>query len=61
MWYSFGRFFIEGMRQDSLMLGSLRMAQVVSIGMFLIGLYFFIRRIRGSKFEHLYHKEQMLE
>jgi phosphatidylglycerol---prolipoprotein diacylglyceryl transferase len=29
--YSIGRFFIEGLRTDSLMLGPLRMAQVVSI------------------------------
>lgn len=29
--YSLGRFFIEGLRTDSLMLGSLRMAQVVSL------------------------------
>ncbi len=28
--YSFGRFFIEGMRTDSLMLGPLRIAQVIS-------------------------------
>ncbi|MBM7713866.1 phosphatidylglycerol:prolipoprotein diacylglycerol transferase [Bacillus thermophilus] len=32
IWYSIGRFFIEGMRTDSLMLmGSLRMAQVISL------------------------------
>ncbi len=29
--YSFGRFFIEGLRVDSLMLGGLRVAQVVSV------------------------------
>lgn len=29
--YSLGRFFIEGMRTDSLMLGPLRMAQVISL------------------------------
>lgn len=37
MWYSFARFFIEGMRTDSLMLGSLRIAQVVSILLFIGG------------------------
>ncbi|MBP2026677.1 prolipoprotein diacylglyceryl transferase [Acetoanaerobium pronyense] len=31
--YSIGRFFIEGLRTDSLMLGPLRMAQVISLGM----------------------------
>ena len=29
--YSLGRFFIEGLRTDSLMLGPLRMAQVISL------------------------------
>lgn len=31
IFYSIGRFFIEGLRTDSLMLGPLRMAQVISI------------------------------
>jgi phosphatidylglycerol:prolipoprotein diacylglycerol transferase len=31
IWYSVGRFYIEGLRTDSLMLGSLRMAQVISL------------------------------
>ena len=35
--YSLGRFFIEGLRTDSLMLGPLRMAQVISLGFILIG------------------------
>lgn len=34
--YSIGRFFIEGLRTDSLMLGPLRMAQVVSLCGFVI-------------------------
>lgn len=29
-WYSFGRFFIEGLRTDSLMLGNLRISQLVA-------------------------------
>ena len=36
--YSLGRFFIEGLRTDSLMLGPLRMAQVVSLACIIIGL-----------------------
>ncbi|MDQ9826335.1 prolipoprotein diacylglyceryl transferase, partial [Acinetobacter sp. 163] len=31
VYYSVGRFFIEGFRTDSLMLGPLRMAQVISL------------------------------
>ena len=36
--YSLGRFWIEGLRMDSLMLGPLRMAQVVSLISILVGL-----------------------
>ena len=34
MWYSFGRFFTEGMRTDSLMFGPLRISQILSIFLF---------------------------
>jgi len=36
--YSVGRFFIEGLRTDSLMIGSLRIAQVVSVVGFGVGI-----------------------
>jgi len=36
--YSLGRFWIEGLRTDSLMLGSLRVAQVVSLALIAVGL-----------------------
>jgi phosphatidylglycerol:prolipoprotein diacylglycerol transferase len=36
--YSLGRFWIEGLRMDSLMLGPLRIAQVVSLALILLGL-----------------------
>ena len=36
--YSLARFFIEGLRTDSLMLGSFRVSQLVSIGGIIIGL-----------------------
>lgn len=57
MWYSFGRFFVEGMRTDSLMLGPLRMAQVISIVLFIVGLLLFIFSKKGSRFEGLYKEE----
>lgn len=48
IWYSAGRFFIEGMRTDSLMIGDvLRTAQVISI--LLIALAFFLMWYRRSK------------
>ena len=37
MWYSLVRFFIESMRTDSLMLNNLKMAQVISIALFITG------------------------
>lgn len=33
-WYGFGRFFIEGMRDDSLMLGSFRISQILALVLF---------------------------
>jgi phosphatidylglycerol:prolipoprotein diacylglycerol transferase len=58
MWYSIGRFFIEGLRTDSLMLGQYKMAQLVSIGLFAIGLLIVLIKGRGSKFENLYREEE---
>lgn len=46
--YSLGRFFIEGLRTDSLMLGNLRAAQIVSIVMIVLGiLVILIRKDKG--------------
>lgn len=43
--YSIGRFFIEGLRTDSLMIGPLRTAQLISIVLILAGGFiFYIRR-----------------
>ena len=54
MWYSVGRFFIESLRTDSLMIGGFRVAQIVSIILFVIGLLAFMILSRKSKFEDLY-------
>ena len=56
MYYSTGRFFIEAMRTDSLMLGGFRMAQLVSIVLFLTGLVIFIFLARKGKYEDLYNE-----
>lgn len=37
--YSIGRFFIEGLRTDSLYLGDFRVAQLVSLALILLGIY----------------------
>lgn len=43
VWYGIGRCMIEGMRTDSLMLGNIRMAQLVSIITLVIGIVLIIR------------------
>ena len=53
MWYGVVRFFIESLRTDALMLGSLRMAQVISIVLFIIGLVLIIY----SRGKDKYNKE----
>ncbi len=61
IWYGIGRFFIEGMRTDSLMIGPLRMAQVVSVIMVIVGIVLVIIKGRGSKFENQYSKYEVGE
>ncbi|MTV50614.1 prolipoprotein diacylglyceryl transferase [Heliobacillus mobilis] len=48
VYYSTGRFFIEGLRMDSEMLGDFRLAQVIAVGLILfsIGAYYY-RRQKG--------------
>ncbi len=53
-WYSVGRFFIEAMRTDSLMLGGFRVAQIISFIMFIIGILGLMIQSRKGKFEDLY-------
>lgn len=47
--YSIGRFFIEGLRTDSLMIGSFRVAQVTSIGLIIIGVIIFYLKRKKNK------------
>ena len=53
-WYSFGRYFIEGLRTDSLMGGTLRTAQVVSVATIIIAVIFFVIRRYVWKIEEKY-------
>lgn len=48
LWYSFGRFFIEGMRTDSLMLLNLRVSQILSVILFIGALIMIIYRRRNA-------------
>ena len=49
IWYSLGRIFIESMRTDSLMLGNLRVAQLVSIILIIVGILLIV--FKGIKKE----------
>ena len=56
MWYGLIRYFIEIFRADSLMIGTIKVAQLVSIAMFLIGLYIFVVQARKPKLDELYNR-----
>lgn len=47
IWYSLGRFFIEALRSDSLYLGNIKIAQLVSVILFVVGIILYI--IFGKK------------
>lgn len=49
IWYGIGRLFIEGLRTDSLYLGTFRISQIVSIIILLIGIIGIIYIIRRDK------------
>ena len=52
--YSVGRFVIEALRTDSLMLGGFKVAQILSIILFIIGIIGLMLETRKGKFEDLY-------
>lgn len=60
--YSLERFFVEGLRTDSLWIGSLRQAQVISICIFVLGIAgYFILKSRGRKAELSEDTNEMAE
>lgn len=61
IWYSVGRFFIEGMRTDSLMLGTFRMAQIVSVICLIVGVLMLILCKKGTRFDNLYKDKEQKE
>ena len=58
VWYSLGRLFIEQLRTDSLMLGTMKVAQLVSIILILLGLGLIIFAKKGSVFENVYNRKE---
>ena len=62
IWYGVLRFFIESLRTDSLMLGSLKMAQVVSIIMIIVGfVMFIITKIKCKRYDDVGAKENEIK
>lgn len=56
-WYSIGRFFIEGMRTDSLYGGVLRAAQVVSVVTIIAAIVLFVMRRYVQKIQTTYQDD----
>lgn len=56
VWYGIGRFLIEGLRTDSLMIYGFKQAQVISILMIVVGIIIFIIKGKGSKLDNQYNK-----
>ena len=57
IWYGIGRFFIEMSRTDSLMLGSFKVAQIISIVFIIIGIVIIIIKRQKNHFEDLYNEK----
>ena len=55
MWYGFGRFFIEAWRTDSLMLGGFKIAQIISVILFVSALIYLIYINSKGKYANLYN------
>ena len=58
IWYGIGRFLIESLRTDSLMLGNLKMAQIISIIMDLTGIVLIILFQKNSVFKNQYNDKE---
>lgn len=52
IWYSIGRFFVEGLRLDSLYFGSFRAAQLASILLFCVGIFLLRFFIGGNTIKY---------
>ena len=50
VWYGIERVIIESFRSDSLMLGPLKMAQIVSMISIIVGIYLIIKNIKSNKY-----------
>ena len=56
IWYSLGRFYVESLRMDSLMLKNFKMALLVSVVLLIIGLFLLLKdKILKKDTPNLYH------
>ena len=53
IWYGIVRIFIESMRTDSLMLGSIKMAQLIGLPMIIIGIILIITSKKRNKYNEV--------
>lgn len=60
IWYSYGRFFIESFRTDSLMIGDFKVAQIVSIILILVAIIIILYQRKSGKLEKLYNSGETL-
>ena len=58
MWYGVARFVIETFRTDALLFNGIRVARVVSVLMFVIGLVIQFIQSRKPKLDELYNKAE---
>ena len=63
IWYGIGRFILEGLREEEYILtfGGIKIAQLVSVIMILIGIIYFMICKRGSKFDNRYNDKENVE
>lgn len=54
IWYGIARIVIEALRTDSLMIGPIKMAQLVSVIFIGVGIYLFVRNNRKQEEKYLY-------
>jgi len=61
IWYGVGRFYIEGMRTDSLMFNGYRVAQIVSVIMIVVGILWTMLLSRKDKYQDLYNEKEKFD
>ncbi len=62
IWYGLGRFLIENMRSDSLMLGNIKVAQLISLLFIIIGVSLFLYHLlKKNDGNDLYHSNSYIE